>query len=48
VTLTPVEHPLGPVQPVLTSEVQEKTPAEFSLDPVEPLWTPVELALDPG
>jgi hypothetical protein len=23
-TLTPVEPPLGPVQPVLTSEVQEK------------------------
>jgi hypothetical protein len=44
VTLTPVEPPLGPVQPILTSEVQKKkTRLNFPWTPVEPLWTPVEL-----
>jgi hypothetical protein len=47
--MTPVEPPLGLIQPVLTSEVREKKPRlDFPWIPVEPLWTLVELALDPG
>jgi hypothetical protein len=32
-TLTPVEPPLGPVQPVLTNKVWGKPSVELSLDP---------------
>jgi hypothetical protein len=55
VTLTPVEPPLGPVQPILTSEVRGKTPGwtfpghrlNLSGPRLNLPWTPVEPAWTP-